>query len=162
MTKNIIKKILLKLKPIIRRLANLYKIKLLPDTQAEMNPGINKLILKSPEIAIPPSVYFNTMSGDIIIGEGTIYGINVQLITGTHLNRYEAVTKGEKLHQVPKSGRDIIVGDNCFLGSSCIIIGPCVIGDDCLIGAGAIVTKDVPSGSFVVGPEAKVKSRYTK
>lgn len=150
------------LKPTIRRLARLYGIKVLAEKPSEMNEGVNKLILKTPNVSIPSSTYFNTMSGNITIGENTIFGYNVQLITGTHFIRHEAVKKGKEVHHVPNSGRDIIIGDNCFLGSSCIIIGPCVIGDDCLIGAGAIVTKEVPNGSFVAGPVAEVKIRFEK
>ena len=43
------------------------------------------------------------------------------------------------------------VGDRVSFGAGSKIIGPVKIGDDVEIGANAVVTKDVPSGSTVVG-----------
>lgn len=50
----------------------------------------------------------------------------------------------------------IIVGSNVFIGACSIIMPGVRIGDDCVIGAGAVVTKDIPSGSVAVGVPARV------
>ena len=58
-------------------------------------------------------------------------------------------------------------GNDCILGYGCVIIGNLTIGDDVTIGAHAIVTKDVPSHSTVVGTnhiipksEEKIPEKY--
>ena len=44
-------------------------------------------------------------------------------------------------------------------GAHSIVIGDISIGDNAIIAAGAVVTKDVPSGATVAGVPAKVISR---
>ncbi len=47
--------------------------------------------------------------------------------------------------------------DNVVVGSGAQILGPIVIGKNSLIGANAVVTKDVPEKSIMVGiPAARV------
>jgi acetyltransferase-like isoleucine patch superfamily enzyme len=48
------------------------------------------------------------------------------------------------------------VGKRCFIGANAIIMAGVKIGDEVIVGSGAIVTKDVPSNSIVVGNPAKV------
>jgi len=45
---------------------------------------------------------------------------------------------------------------DCWLGSGCIILPNIIIGECSVVGAGAVVTKDVPAYSVVVGNPAKV------
>ncbi len=111
------------------------------------------------EHCIPPSVYFNTASGKIKIGEGTSFGYDVKLVTGKHMTLDEAKDSGNDFHFVPEGGRDIIIGRNCFFGTGAIIIGPVTIGDYTVVGAGSIVTKNLDSKSFYVGsPAQKIKT----
>lgn len=51
---------------------------------------------------------------------------------------------------------DTFIGKRCFVGANAIIMPGIHIGDNVIIGSGAIVTKDVPSGSIVVGNPAKI------
>ena len=43
------------------------------------------------------------------------------------------------------------IGNGVYIGAGAILIGPIVVDDGAKVGAGAIVTKDVPSGATVVG-----------
>jgi serine acetyltransferase len=45
------------------------------------------------------------------------------------------------------------------IGANAIIIGPITIGNDVMIGAGAVVLKDVPSNSIVVGNPGRIIPR---
>lgn len=51
---------------------------------------------------------------------------------------------------------DTFIGKKCFIGSNAIIMAGVKLGDSVIVGAGAVVTKDVPSGCIVVGNPAKV------
>lgn len=50
----------------------------------------------------------------------------------------------------------IVIEDNCFIGLRAIIMPGVRIGRNSVVGAGAVVTKDVPPNSVVVGCPAKV------
>lgn len=55
----------------------------------------------------------------------------------------------------PRPG-SIIVHDDVWIGAGAIILPGCTIGECSVIGAGAVVTKDVPPFSVVVGNPARV------
>ena len=108
---------------------------------------------------IPKSVYFNTRSGKIVIGSESVFGEDVCLLTGKHIGRAESDRLRLPLHAVPARGRYIIIGKGCYIGSRAILIGPLFVGDYAIVAAGAVVTKDVPSGAFVGGvPAREVRS----
>lgn len=50
----------------------------------------------------------------------------------------------------------IVVGSNTNIGWNVMIMPGVTIGKNCIIGAGAIVTKDIPDNSVVVGIPARV------
>lgn len=51
------------------------------------------------------------------------------------------------------------IGDNVRIGTGAVVLGPISIGDNVNIGANAIVTKDVPSNTTVVSPQAHICKR---
>ena len=52
--------------------------------------------------------------------------------------------------------KDILVGDNVWIGYGAQVMGGVSIGSNSIIGAGAVVTKDVPDGAVVVGVPARI------
>lgn len=52
--------------------------------------------------------------------------------------------------------KPINIGNNVYIGNNVIILPGVTIGDNVIIGAGAVVTKDIPSGSVAVGVPARV------
>ncbi len=52
--------------------------------------------------------------------------------------------------------KQIVVGDDVWLGYGAIILPGVTIGDGAIIGAGTVVTKDVPPYAIVGGNPAKV------
>lgn len=51
---------------------------------------------------------------------------------------------------------DTWIGKDCLIGVRSIVMGGVSIGDSSLVGAGAVVTKDVPPNSVVVGNPATI------
>ena len=105
---------------------------------------------------------FNTVSGNIFIGDDTIFGHNCMVLTGRHRfykgRRAKLVPGSEDFRETPESGYDIEIGEGCFIGSGVTILAPVKVGDNVIIGAGSLVVKDIPSNCFAAGAPAKVIS----
>src|SRR5262249_17978563 len=75
--------------------------------------------------AVLNNALLNVASGDITIGPYAFFGHNVLLLTGTHdFHTFGA----ERQVAVPKTGRDIVIGEGVWLSSNVIVVGPCTIG----------------------------------
>lgn len=75
---------------------------------------------------------------------------------GKNCRIYQQVTIGNN-NGIPTIGNDVEI---C---AGAKVIGPIHIGDDVIIGANAVVTKDIPSHSMVVGVPGKIiKTRKSK
>ena len=81
----------------------------------------------------------------IVIGETAIVGDDVLI--------YHGVTLGGKVNDRVK--RHPTVGNKVLLGAGAKIIGDIEIGDGAMIGANAVVTKNVPAGAVIVGPQIR-------
>jgi acetyltransferase-like isoleucine patch superfamily enzyme len=105
---------------------------------------------------------FNVISGSVTIGDNTLFTHNCMVLTGVHqfLNGQLASLNNPPQTEVPNQGRDIIIGDGCFIGSGAIILGNVRIGDNVIIAAGSVVTKNIPSNCFAGGIPAKVISYH--
>ena len=78
---------------------------------------------------------------------------------------YCAITSGVKIithyvHSAKGKGHwytydKVKIGNNVHIGLNALIIQPVTIGDDVIIGAGAVVTKDIPSGEVWGGVPAR-------
>lgn len=143
-------------KPFVLKVAGAYGIKV---ERSGIAYGQHPLVFEGGEEQIrhqtPASVYFNTRSGSIRVGKNTVFGEDVKVLTGKHMNIEEANSHGVELHHVPEEGRDIVIGSGCYIGSGAIIVGPVAIGDFAVIGAGSVVTKNIPAGVFAAGVPAK-------
>ncbi|MCM8760695.1 MAG: serine O-acetyltransferase [Candidatus Omnitrophica bacterium] len=84
----------------------------------------------------------------VVIGETTIIGDDVLL--------YQGVTLGGT--GIQKGKRHPTIGNNVVVGTGAKVLGNITIGDNSYIGANAVVIKDVPPNSTVVG----VPGRITK
>lgn len=84
----------------------------------------------------------------VVIGETTVIGDNVLL--------YQGVTLGGT--GLEKGKRHPTIGNNVVIGTGAKVLGNITVGDNSYIGANAVVIKDVPPDSTVVG----VPGRITK
>jgi acetyltransferase-like isoleucine patch superfamily enzyme len=107
----------------------------------------------------------NVASGNVSIGDHSIFGYNVMLLTGRHvfingqrasLTHAGSIGWGGGEIEVPETGWDITIGKGCWIASGAIVSGGVSIGDHAIVMAGSVVTKDVPPGSVVSGIPARV------
>jgi len=103
------------------------------------------------------------------IGEGTTISFSAKLDKtnprGLHIGKYTAVTFGVALlthDYVNNVHRDIVIGDNCFIGARSIILPGVTIGDHCIVAAGSVVARNVPGGSLVAGNPARIVEHNLK
>tara|TARA_R110002153_G_scaffold119661_5_gene264752 strand:+ start:7153 stop:7575 length:423 start_codon:yes stop_codon:yes gene_type:complete len=78
---------------------------------------------------------------------------------GMHIGKNTYIAFGASIlsHDMVRALKlDTHVGENCFIGARSIIMPGIKIGNGCIVAAGAVVVKDVPSGSIVAGNPAKV------
>jgi acetyltransferase-like isoleucine patch superfamily enzyme len=52
--------------------------------------------------------------------------------------------------------RDVVVGNNVWIGYAACILRGVIVGDNAVIGTNAVVTRDVPANAVVAGVPAKV------
>jgi len=69
---------------------------------------------------------------------------------------------GVPFRQQPRRERDVVLGNDVWLGARVVVTAGVSIGDGCIIGAGAVVTRDIPAGSIAVGVPAKVVAQRSK
>jgi len=106
-------------------------------TGIEIHPGAN----------IGKGLFIDHGMG-VVIGETSVIGDNVLL--------YQGVTLGGT--GLEKGKRHPTIGNNVVIGAGAKILGNITVGDNSYIGANAVVIKDVPQNSTVVG----VPGRITK
>lgn len=59
-------------------------------------------------------------------------------------------------------GKEVIIGDNVWIGGNTVICPGVHIGDNVVIGAGSVVTKDIPDWSMAFGNPCKVIRKITE
>lgn len=81
------------------------------------------------------------------IGDATV-GEHVNIGAGTITCNYDGVQKNHT-----------DIGDGAFIGSDTMLVAPIKVSEHARTGAGAVVNKDVPPGTLVVGVPARVLRR---
>lgn len=97
------------------------------------------------------NVIFDTLSGNIIIGNHCFFGLNVYLLAGTH----DMSKRFRERKKVVKNGCNIVIHQGVWIASNVTVIGPCIIGEFAVIGAGSVVVGDVKAGCLYAGNPAK-------
>jgi len=84
------------------------------------------------------------------IGNATI-GSNTNIGAGTITANYDGENKNAT-----------VIGENVFIGSDSMLVAPLEIGNRARTGAGAVVTKNVPDDTLVVGMPARAIKKLNK
>lgn len=80
----------------------------------------------------------------ITIGQNTIIGFHSTILTHEYLIKEYHVG-------------NVTIGDNVMIGANVTVLPGVRIGDNATIAAGAVVSKDVPSGSFAYGNPLQIR-----
>lgn len=91
----------------------------------------------------------------VIIGDNCQMAPNVSIYTAGH-----------PIHPVSRNsmyeyGKEVVIGDNVWIGGNTVICPGVHIGDNAVIGAGSIVTKDIPAWSVAAGNPCRVLRTIT-
>lgn len=92
--------------------------------------------------------------GGIYIGDKVLIGSHVVMATINH-----GQNPGNRGDNIPGS---IHIGNNVWIGSQAAILPGVTVHDNAIVAAGAVVTKDVPSGVIVGGVPAKIIKEIEK
>lgn len=76
-------------------------------------------------------------------------------------------TAGHPIHPATRNsgyeyGKEIVIGDNVWVGGSSVICPGVHIGNNVVIGAGSVVTKDIPDWSIAAGNPCRVIRQITE
>ena len=96
--------------------------------------------------------YFQNFSGKIHLGRNSFIAPNVGIITANH-----------DLNDLSKhiDGKDVVIGDNCWIGMNSVILPGVTLGNGVIVGAGSVVTKSFEEERCVVaGNPAKIIKKY--
>ena len=92
-----------------------------------------------------------TIEDDVFVGHGVLF-IN---------DRSPRATTGQGVLQTDSDWvlEPTLIRRGASLGSGAVILGGVTVGEQALVGAGAVVTRDVPAETVVVGNPARVLER---
>lgn len=91
-------------------------------------------------------------------------GSNIVIWSGNHIGHHSEIKDHNFISSHVVISGFVEIQESCFLGVNSTFQNNISIGKDSLIGAGALITKNLPSGSFVFGDRSKPAafSTYTK
>lgn len=94
--------------------------------------------------------------GKITIGDNTLIGPNVTLVTASHPISPSLRKSGIQYN------KEVNIGKNVWLGAGVIVFPGVTIGDNSIIGAGSIVTHDIKANVLAYGTPCKEVREITK
>ena len=110
------------------------------------------LLCDGGHLVIGNNVFMNhnvsiTCLGEIYVGNRVTIANNVVIVDHNH------DYKGNSGRFLIK---DVVIGDNTWIGANSVILPGVSLGKNCVIAAGSVVTKSFPDNSVIMGSPAKV------
>lgn len=101
----------------------------------------------------------------VFLGRGVVISAHNEIRIGAHTMVAEYVCLHDNDHLVDGgvttgfSSAPLHIGARCWLGAQATVLRGGGLGDACVLGAGAVLTKQIPSGAVAVGVPARVLQR---
>lgn len=89
----------------------------------------------------------------INIGKNCLLSYNVSLMDHDHVFNS---TSQSPLRTGTTKGKQINIGDHCFIGAHSFILKGVTLGRHCVVGANSVVTKSFPDYSVIAGSPARL------
>jgi acetyltransferase-like isoleucine patch superfamily enzyme len=90
--------------------------------------------------------------GSVRIGSDVMVGPGAQIISYTHkFDRLDVPIWSQGME-----GREIVIGDDVWIGAGAIVLAGVQVGRGSIVGAGAVVTRSCPPLSILAGVPARV------
>jgi len=90
------------------------------------------------------------------VGPWATIGEHVIINTGANIDHDCVVKDCSHIGPHAALAGEVIIGENVFIGTNATVLPRIKVGDGSTVGAGAVVTRDVPPNSVVVGIPARV------
>jgi len=91
----------------------------------------------------------------VVFGKDCLTGPGVTVIASKY-----GVKGRDIIRSYPAYEKDIIIGNDVWLGANVVVLPGVTIGDGAIVGSGSVVTKDIEAYSVVVGiPAKEIKKR---
>lgn len=117
--------------------------------------GVHILMGDRVKIGNHVSIMYNFVCmsrGGVTIEDGVSIAANTQILTNNH---------DEKEHRILLC-KPVVIKKNAWIGAGVTILPGVTIGENAIVGASAVVTKDVPADTIVVGNPARVLRKVEK
>lgn len=104
----------------------------------------------------------NRIAGNIVIEDYVLFGPDNYICSTDHnYTDIEIPIMCQGAYSPVQNGhKELKIGEGSWIGTHVAIIGDVHIGKHCVVGANAVVTKDIPDYSVVVGNPARVIKQY--
>ncbi len=97
--------------------------------------------------------FFCSAAKSIRIGKNCLFSWRVTILDHDHV----CDTRNMPIvQQGVTEGKEIVIGDNTFVGIGAVILKGVTLGKHCVVGANSVVTKSFPDYSVIAGSPAKL------
>lgn len=129
---------------------------ILSDNVIISRKGVRKIgggkIVCADNVNINAEVMFIALR-NISIGKNSTLAYRVMITTSANPNS----TYNSLSTIYPPIEKEVVIGNNCWIGAGAIILPGVTIGNGSVVAAGAVVNRDVPDNVMVAGVPAQVK-----
>lgn len=102
------------------------------------------------------STILNNQNERIYIGKYTVISVNCTITTNNHKSTVGIPQCLLGASHVNDISKDIVIGEDVFVGANVTILPAGSIGRGCVVGACSVVTKSLPPYAVAVGNPAKI------